>query len=109
MQPVLPSHPAYHEVGKLDPQGRADIWSEPRPGVPVQLGEHVVRTTGADGDNSYRVGSDAQGWEDVGPGAIRLVEADRIVIAPDLASVPPQWLAAADWLAPARGFLQPLR
>ena len=108
VQPVLPEHPAYHEVGKLDPDGRADAWSEMRPGVAVRLGEHVQRTADALGRNSYRVGSDAQGWDDVAPGAVRLVAGDRIVIAPDRASVPPALLVAADWLAPAEGFLQPL-
>lgn len=108
VQPVLPGHPAYAEIGKLDPDGRSDVWSELRPGIPVRIGEHVERTTHASGRNRYRVGGDAQGWEDVAPEAVRLIESDRIVIAPDRPSVPAAMLAAADWLAPAEGFLQPL-
>lgn len=108
-EPVLPHHPAYEEIGKLDPEGRGDVWPELRPGVAVRIGEHVLRITGADGRNSYRVGSDAGGWHDVAPGEVRLVAADRIVIAPERSRVPPEMLAAADWLAPSQGFLQRLR
>jgi hypothetical protein len=68
----------------------------------------VERTADPSGRNSYRVGSDTGGWEEVAPGSVRLVEADRIVIATDRASVPAAMLEAADWLAPAKGFLQPL-
>ncbi|HUR90651.1 MAG TPA: NUDIX domain-containing protein [Ramlibacter sp.] len=104
MQPVLPGHPAYHEVGKLDPDGRSDVWSELRTGVPVAIGEHVQRITGADGRNRYTVGS-----EEIDPAVTtRLVAEDRIVIARDAASVPAQLRAGADWLAPLEGFLQPL-
>ena len=108
VQPVLPGHPAYEEVGKLDPDGRGDAWSELRPGVAVRIGEHVERITGADGRNAYRVGGDAQGWQAVDPASVRLVESDRIVIAPDRASVPPGILANADWIALAEGFLRRL-
>jgi 8-oxo-dGTP pyrophosphatase MutT (NUDIX family) len=108
VQPVLPDHPAYEELGKLDPDGRCDAWSELRPGVPVRIGAHVERTTDASGRNAYRVGDDAQGWEELAPGSVRLVESDGILVAPDRAAAPQQLLAAADWLAPERGFLQPL-
>jgi 8-oxo-dGTP pyrophosphatase MutT (NUDIX family) len=108
VEPVLPGHPAYDEIGKLDPDGRCDTWSEIRAGVPVRIGEHVERITDAGGRNAYRVGGDELGWEDVAPQAVRLVAGDRIVIAPDRASVPDELRDAADWLAPATGFLQPL-
>jgi 8-oxo-dGTP pyrophosphatase MutT (NUDIX family) len=108
VQPVLPDHPAYDEVGKLDPEGRGDAWSEARPGVAVRIGEHVERITGADGRNTYRVGGDAGGWQAVGPASVRLVEADRIVIAPDRASVPTGMHASADWIALPEGFLRRL-
>jgi hypothetical protein len=109
VQPVLPGHPAYDEIGKLDPDGRGDVWSEMRAGVAVRIGEHVERITDASGRHAYRVGGDADGWHAIAPGSVHLVEADRIVIAPDRASVPAAMLEAADWLAPAEGFLQPLR
>ncbi|RYY48240.1 MAG: hypothetical protein EOO24_67550 [Comamonadaceae bacterium] len=105
VQPVLPSHPAYDEIGKLDPQGRGDAWAELRPGVTVRIGEHVERTT-ADGINTYRVGGDAQGWHAVDPSSVHLVEADRIVIAPDRESVPADMQASAEWLALPEGFLR---
>lgn len=108
VEPVLPGHPAYEEIGKLDPEGRADVWSELRPGVAVRIGEHVERTADAEGRNSYRIGTDEHGWEEVAAGCVQLVARDRMVIAPDRASVPDDMLRVADWLAPAAGFLQPL-
>ncbi len=102
VQPVMPGHPAYHEIGKLDPEGRSDVWSEMRTDVPVAVGEHVQRITGVDGRNRYQVGD-----EEVDPAVTtRLVEEDRIVIARDAASVPQDLCARADWLAPLEGFLQ---
>ncbi len=108
VQPVLPDHPAYAEIGKLDPDGRGDAWSELRPGVPVRLGARVERETAPGGRHTYRLGSDADGWETLGPAVLRLVDEDRIVIAPGRDDVPAAWLAHADWLALPEGFLQPL-
>jgi 8-oxo-dGTP pyrophosphatase MutT (NUDIX family) len=108
VQPVLPGHPAYEEIGKLDPDGRGDAWSELRPGVAVRIGEHVVRETAPDGRHTYRVGSDESGWQSIAPASVRLVEEDRIVIAPDLLSVTADMRERADWLALPEGFLQSL-
>lgn len=108
LESIPPAHPAYAEIGKLDPEGRCDAWGELRPNAPVRLGNHVVRITGADGRHTYRIGSDADGWEDVAPSSARLVAPDRMVIARDRTCVPPSLLEAADWLAAAEGFLQPL-
>lgn len=104
VQPVMPSHPAYHEIGKLDPEGRSDVWSELRADVPVAIGEHVQRISDSQGRNRYRIGG-----EEIDPAVTtRLVAEDRIVIARDAASVPDAVRAQADWLAPLEGFLQPL-
>ena len=108
VQPVRAEHPAYEEIGKLDPDGRGDAWSELRPGVAVRIGEHVERVTGADGRNTYRVGSDSEGWQSVDPSLVRLVEEDRIVIAPAPESVPAAMHASADWIALPEGFLHRL-
>ena len=108
LESIRPDHPAYAEIGMLDPEGRCDISCELRPGAPVRLSEHIVRITDAHGRNTYRVGNDAQGWEEVMPSTERLIAVDRIVIARDRASVPPALLAEADWLAGREGFLQPL-
>jgi 8-oxo-dGTP pyrophosphatase MutT (NUDIX family) len=108
LESIRPDHPAYAEIGKLDPEGRCDISCELRPRTRVRLSEHIVRITDDHGRNAYQVGSDAQGWEEVVPSAVRLVAVDRIVIARDRASVPPGLLAEADWLAACEGFLQPL-
>jgi ADP-ribose pyrophosphatase YjhB (NUDIX family) len=106
--PVLPGHPAYDEIAKLDPEGRCDAWSELRPEVPVRISEQVERVTGTDGVNRYRVGGDAQGWVDPTDQAPRLVKEDRLVIAHDAGSVTPEMRRAADWLAPGTGFLRKL-
>jgi 8-oxo-dGTP pyrophosphatase MutT (NUDIX family) len=106
VQPVLPGHPAYDEVGKLDPEGRGDIWCELRPGIAVRLGQHVERITAADGRNTYRVGGDAEGWQAVDPASVHLVQEDRIVIAPDRETVPAGMHSSADWIALPEGFLR---
>ncbi len=108
LESIRPDHPAYEELGKLDPEGRCDAWCELRPGVPVRISERVVRTLGPDGRHAYRVGSDAQGWQELPPSSVRLVADDRLVIAPGAAQVPAEWLAQVDWLAGAQGFLQRL-
>jgi 8-oxo-dGTP pyrophosphatase MutT (NUDIX family) len=108
LESIRPDHPAYEEIGKLDPEGRCDVSCELRPRTPVQLSEHIVRITDEHGRHTYRLGSDAEGWEEVVPSTARLVAVDRIVIALDRASVPPGLLAEADWLAACEGFLQPL-
>lgn len=108
LQPVVPRHPAYEEVGKLDPDGRGDTWSELRPGIAVHIGDHVERVTDARGRNAYRVHCDPAGWQKLDPASIHLVEADRIVIAPDRESVPAGMHTKADWIALPEGFLQKL-
>lgn len=109
LDPVRPDHPAYDEVGKLDPQGRGDVWNTLRPGIAVRIGEHVERVTDAHGRNAYRVGDDREGWHAVDAATVRLVESDRIVIAPDRESVPAAMLAHADWIALPEGFLRRLQ
>jgi 8-oxo-dGTP pyrophosphatase MutT (NUDIX family) len=46
-QPVLPGHPAWDEVGRLDPQGAGTAWSDLRPDVAVALSARVWRITTA--------------------------------------------------------------
>jgi 8-oxo-dGTP pyrophosphatase MutT (NUDIX family) len=104
LQSIPPSHPAYRELCKLDPDGRGHAWCELRPGVPVPIGERVERITDAAGRNRYFVGA-----EEVAFDAPRLVEAERIVIARDAAQLTPELRSRADWLAAERGFLVDLR
>jgi glyoxylase-like metal-dependent hydrolase (beta-lactamase superfamily II)/8-oxo-dGTP pyrophosphatase MutT (NUDIX family) len=63
MRPVLPSHWAYAEIGRLDPGGRGDIGIELVPGRTVRLSPRIVRVTADNGSvmtgpgtNSYFVG-----------------------------------------------------
>jgi glyoxylase-like metal-dependent hydrolase (beta-lactamase superfamily II)/8-oxo-dGTP pyrophosphatase MutT (NUDIX family) len=63
MRPVLPTHWAYAEIGRLDPDGRGDVGIELVPGRPVRLSPRIVRVTADNGSvmtgpgtNSYFVG-----------------------------------------------------
>ena len=51
LSPVHPSHPAYAEIGRIDPQGRGLAHSRIRPGVPAMLleGKVIRLTAGNDG------------------------------------------------------------
>jgi 8-oxo-dGTP pyrophosphatase MutT (NUDIX family) len=103
-RPVLPHEPAYDEVARLDPEGRGDVWCVLRPGVPVALGASLVRVTDESGLNHYLVDGQA-----VDGSEARLVPTDRIVIEGEAGAPPPDLLAAADWIAPRRGFLRRVR
>jgi 8-oxo-dGTP pyrophosphatase MutT (NUDIX family) len=109
LRSIPPGHPAYDELCKLDAEGLGSAWCELRPDVRVKIGERVARITDASGENRYLVGSDASGWEEVSLDAPRLIERERIVIARDASQLTPALRAAADWLAPQRGFLVDLR
>ncbi|MBL8287612.1 MAG: NUDIX domain-containing protein [Rubrivivax sp.] len=100
LRPVLPGEPAYDEVGKLDAAGRGQAWCVLRPGIDVALGARLVRVVDEAGRNHYRVDGVAVGGEP------ELVTEDRIVIEGERGEVPAALLAAADWLAPRRGFLR---
>jgi len=104
-RPVMPHEPAYDEVSRLDPEGRGDAWCVLRPDVEVRLGAGVVRIVGEDGLNHYVV--DGQPVEGAAP---RLVPADRLVIEGEAGEthLTPELGAAADWIAPRRGFLRML-
>jgi glyoxylase-like metal-dependent hydrolase (beta-lactamase superfamily II)/8-oxo-dGTP pyrophosphatase MutT (NUDIX family) len=63
MRPVLPTHWAYAEIGRLDPDGRGDAGLDLVPGRAVRLSPRVVRVTADNGSvmtgpgtNSYFVG-----------------------------------------------------
>ena len=64
MRPVLPTHWAYAEIGRLDPEGRGDVGLELVPGRAVRLSPRIVRVTADNGSvmtgpgtNSYFVGA----------------------------------------------------
>lgn len=101
LRPVQPHEPAYEEIAKLDPEGRCDVWCELRPGVEVRLGAHVTRVVREDGSNRYFVDG-----AEVDPSPPMVVAQDRIAIAPDIEALPPDLRAAAEWIAPHRGFLR---
>jgi glyoxylase-like metal-dependent hydrolase (beta-lactamase superfamily II)/8-oxo-dGTP pyrophosphatase MutT (NUDIX family) len=71
---VLPDELPYAEIGRLDPQGRADVHADIVAGRPVRLSPHVVRVTAPNpgpmtgpGTNSYLVGGGTS-WTAIDPG-----------------------------------------
>ncbi|MBT2302518.1 NUDIX domain-containing protein [Variovorax paradoxus] len=65
-QTVLPDHPAWAEIGLLDPQGKGLAWCELRIGERVRLSPFVQRLTHA-GGNTYLVGDIVNGWVVIDP------------------------------------------
>ncbi|HSW17955.1 MAG TPA: NUDIX domain-containing protein [Ramlibacter sp.] len=56
---IMPSEPAWPEIGLLDPEGEVTAWCELRPDIPVRLTPRVQRVTaaGPNGRNAYVVAS----------------------------------------------------
>ena len=63
---MLPDHPAWAEIGHLDPRGEGSAWCELRIGERVQLSRSVQRLTHA-GGNAYLVGDASNGWVVIDP------------------------------------------
>lgn len=93
--PILPGHPAWAEVGRLDPDGRGETWCEPRPGVPVTLAPGVLRITAAGNvhHNSYLVECAFDGWAVIDPGRRNADHRDAILAA---APGPIRWICLTD-------------
>ncbi|MCW5633384.1 MAG: MBL fold metallo-hydrolase [Rubrivivax sp.] len=86
---VLPDELPYAEIGRLDPEGRADVHADIVAGRAVRLSPHVIRVTAPNpgpmtgpGTNSYLVGA-GDTWTCIDPGPAidahvrRLVEVVR--------------------------------
>jgi len=73
---VLPDEYAWSEIGKLDPDGRADIHCDIQPGRAVRLSNRVLRITAPNpgvmtgpGTNTYLLSdTQGQGWTAIDPG-----------------------------------------
>ena len=76
MVPVLPAHPAYAEVGRIDPHGQGLACNVVQPGVPIALvPERLVRLTANNGGmmtgpgtNTYLLRAAADDWVLIDPG-----------------------------------------
>jgi glyoxylase-like metal-dependent hydrolase (beta-lactamase superfamily II)/8-oxo-dGTP pyrophosphatase MutT (NUDIX family) len=75
--PVLPGHPAYAELGLIDPEGSGRASDTIEPGKPVPLGPGLIRVSANNGSvmtgpgtNSYllRSGLDDNSWLVIDPG-----------------------------------------
>ncbi len=92
--PILPGHPAWHEVGRLDPEGRGDIGCEARPGVAVSLAPGVLRLVAAGSlQASYLVECAFDGWAVVDPGPRDAGHRDALIAA---APGPIRWICLTD-------------
>lgn len=97
-RPVLPTEPAYAELGKLDPEGRGDAHCDIEPGRAVRLSPGVVRVTAPNasvmtgpGTNTYLVGLAGQPCAVIDPGP-----ADESHVRAVLAAAPGpiRWIVA---------------
>lgn len=88
--PILPGHPAWAEVGRLDPHGRGDAWCEIRLGLPLHLSNGVVRlSAGPTGRHTYLVDIGSNEWAAIDPGPPDEDHLDALIAA---APGPIRWI-----------------
>lgn len=99
--PVNPRHPAWAEIGLIDPAGRGIAHAQIRPGEPVPLGPGLLRITARNGSvmtgpgtNSYLLCSGdpadpASGWALIDPGPDDAVHVQALLAA---APGPIRWI-----------------
>jgi len=90
-RPVLPTEPAWAEIGRLDPTGEGQVRCDIQPGVAVRLSPRVIRVTAGNGSvmtgpgtNSYLVregASDAGSWAVIDPGPLDAAHVDALLAA----------------------------
>jgi glyoxylase-like metal-dependent hydrolase (beta-lactamase superfamily II)/8-oxo-dGTP pyrophosphatase MutT (NUDIX family) len=86
--PILPEHPAYAEVGKLDPTGHGRAYSTLAPGQPVEVAPGVLRLTAPNpgmmtgpGTNTYLLDTGDGGVVVLDPGPLMDDHAQAILAA----------------------------
>ena len=87
--PVPPSHPAYAEIGRIDPLGRGLAHSRLRPGVAVALvDDQLVRITAPNGSvmtgsgtNTYLLRAAGNDWVLIDPGPDDAAHVDALLAA----------------------------
>jgi glyoxylase-like metal-dependent hydrolase (beta-lactamase superfamily II)/8-oxo-dGTP pyrophosphatase MutT (NUDIX family) len=86
--PVPPSHPAWMEVGRIDPQGLGLAYSAIRPGAAVELtADRLVRITAPNGSvmtgpgtNTYLLRCEADDWVMIDPGPDNPTHVDALAV-----------------------------
>jgi glyoxylase-like metal-dependent hydrolase (beta-lactamase superfamily II)/8-oxo-dGTP pyrophosphatase MutT (NUDIX family) len=99
VRPVLPDEPAWAELGRIDPHGRADQSYDINPGVPVRLSPRVIRVSAGNGSmmtgpgtNSYLVGGGTENeWALIDPGPLMPDHVEAVLAA---APGPIRWIFA---------------
>jgi 8-oxo-dGTP pyrophosphatase MutT (NUDIX family) len=88
-EPVLPGHPAWHEIGRLDPEGRATAAAALQPGA-LKIGIGVLRWTDPGSlAHSYLIDAGAEGWAVIDPGP----DPEALIAA---APGPIRWIGVTD-------------
>ena len=98
-RPVMPTEPAWAELGRLDPLGHGHACYDIQPGVAVRLSPRLIRVTANNGSvmtgpgtNTYLVGGGERNeWAAIDPGPLDPRHVDAILAA---APGPIRWIFA---------------
>ena len=96
LRPVAPDEPAWAELRRIDPEGRATGCYDIRPDVPVRLSQRVIRVSADNGSvmtgpgtNTYLVAGADNAWAVIDPGPLDSAHVQAIL---DAAPGPIRWI-----------------
>lgn len=96
LRPVAPDEPAWAELRRIDPEGRATGCYEIRPDVPVRLSQRVIRVSADNGSvmtgpgtNTYLVAGADNAWAVIDPGPLDAAHVQAVL---DAAPGPIRWI-----------------
>ena len=98
LRPVAPDEPAWAELRRIDPEGRATGCYEIVPDVPVRLSPRIIRVSADNGSvmtgpgtNTYLVAGANDAWAVIDPGPL---DASHVQAVLDAAPGPIRWIFA---------------
>lgn len=98
LRPVAPDEPAWAELRRIDPEGRATGCYEIRPDEPVRLSARVIRVSADNGSvmtgpgtNTYLVAGANNEWAVIDPGPLDAAHVQAVL---DAAPGPIRWIFA---------------